>query len=163
MFSFYSMWSIFRMRELGEKEALLVKQVDSGIRCSWSWAWLKLDATIEVKEHHTLSLFLTSSIQWIQMGMSGVTLCLKEINYATKGYHALLARCRTDVHMQKVYNVITCSVAQRYCFCCVEFDSREVCEWGGLLHFFTQWMLILYTTLCTWSMSTIVATIIEQK
>ena len=57
MFSLYSMWLIFRMRELGENEALLVKQVDSGIKCSRSWAWLKLDATIEVKgTPHTFPL-----------------------------------------------------------------------------------------------------------
>ena len=43
------MWLIFRMKEFGENEALLVKQVVSGIKCSWSWAWLKLDATIVVK------------------------------------------------------------------------------------------------------------------
>ena len=36
MYSLYSMWLIFGMRELGENEALLVKQVDSGIKCSWS-------------------------------------------------------------------------------------------------------------------------------
>ena len=32
-------------------------------------------------------------------------LCLKEINYANKGYHAMLVHCITDVHRQKVYNV----------------------------------------------------------
>uniref|UniRef100_A0A8C7JMS8 Mesoderm induction early response 1, family member 2 n=1 Tax=Oncorhynchus kisutch TaxID=8019 RepID=A0A8C7JMS8_ONCKI len=43
----------------------------------------------------------------------------------TKGiYHALLAHCRTDVHRQKMYNVMMCSVAQIYCFCCVELDSN---------------------------------------
>jgi hypothetical protein len=43
------------MRELGENEALLVKEVDSGIKCSW--AWLTLDATIEVKgTPHTFPL-----------------------------------------------------------------------------------------------------------
>jgi hypothetical protein len=113
MFSLYSMWFIFRMRELGENEALLVKQVDSGIECSWSW--FNLDATIEVKGT-PLSLFLTYSIPWIKRGMPGVTLCLEEINYANKGSHAL----STNVHRQKVYNVIMCSVAQRYCFCCVQ-------------------------------------------
>ena len=60
MFSLYSTWLIFRMRELGENEVLLVKQVDSEIKCSWSWVWLKLDATIEVKgtsHSFPLSLF----------------------------------------------------------------------------------------------------------
>ena len=72
--------------DLGENEALLFKQVDSGIKCSCSWAGLKLDATVEVKgTSHTFPL--------------------------------LLAHCRTDVHRQKVYNVIMCSVAQNYCFC----------------------------------------------
>ena len=66
MFSPYSMWLIFRMRELGENEVFLVKQEDSGIKCSWSRAWLKLDATIEVKgTPHTFPL----SIQWIKRGI----------------------------------------------------------------------------------------------
>ena len=123
MFSLNSMWFIFRMREPGENEALLIKQVDSGMKCSWSWAWLKLDATIEVKgTPHTfpLSHFFNTVDE---KGYARCTLCLKEINYANKGYHALLAHCRTDVHRQKVYNVIMCSVARRYLFCCIELDT----------------------------------------
>ena len=38
MFSLYSMWLIFRMRELGENEALLVKQVDSRMKCTGAGA-----------------------------------------------------------------------------------------------------------------------------
>jgi hypothetical protein len=60
-------------------------------------------------------------------GYAGGVLCLKEINYANKGSHALLlAHCRTDVHRQKVYNVITYCVAQGYHFC-VQLDSTT-CE-----------------------------------
>ena len=57
MFSLYSMWLIFGTRELGENEPLLVKQVNSGIKCSWNWAWFNLDAAIEVKgTPHTFPL-----------------------------------------------------------------------------------------------------------
>lgn len=42
------LWLYSRMRDLGEKDALIVKELDAGLKCSWSWAWLKL----EFQVHH---------------------------------------------------------------------------------------------------------------
>jgi hypothetical protein len=66
MFSLDSIWLIFRMRELGENEALLVKQVDSAFKCGWSWAWLMLDAN---RGERNATHFPS---QWIKRGMPGV-------------------------------------------------------------------------------------------
>lgn len=38
-----------RMRELKEEDAIHVAQLVAGIRCRWSWAWLKLEAKTNVK------------------------------------------------------------------------------------------------------------------
>ena len=35
------------MSVLGEKDAVVVKQLDAGIKCSWSW--LKLEGKVTVK------------------------------------------------------------------------------------------------------------------
>ncbi|CAK6970465.1 uncharacterized protein LOC117537731 isoform X2 [Scomber scombrus] len=37
------------MSVLGEKDSASVKQLDSGIKCSWNWSWLKLKGKITVK------------------------------------------------------------------------------------------------------------------
>ena len=37
------------MSVLGEKDAVVVKQLDAGIKCSWNWSWLKLESKVTVK------------------------------------------------------------------------------------------------------------------
>ena len=96
-----------RMRELKEEDAIYVAQLDSGLRCRWSWAWLKIEVKTEVKgvQH---SFPLSQYFKKIdKAGYSKCSLCLKEINYCNKGSHALLAHCQTEVHRQKVCTVMT--------------------------------------------------------
>ena len=46
-------------------------------------------------------------------GCAKCTLCIKEINYASRGVHALYAHCKADIHQRKVTKTITTqSVAQ---------------------------------------------------
>ena len=95
------------MNDLEQKDALVVKQVDAGIKCSWNWSWLKLKAKIEVKgAEHTFPLVdVFKKIN--KTGLARCILCQKEINYANKGSHALLAHCKTELHKKKVYNITT--------------------------------------------------------
>ncbi len=37
------------MRELEEEDALTVAQLKAGVRCKWSWSWLKLESKCDVK------------------------------------------------------------------------------------------------------------------
>ena len=92
------------MNDLEEKVALVVKQVDAGIKCSWNWSLLKLDTKIEVKgAEHTFPLVDVFKKNY-KKGLARCILCRKEINYANKGSHALLAHCKTELHKKKVYN-----------------------------------------------------------
>ena len=101
------------MREFEEKDALIVQQLDAGCNCSWKWSWLKLEATTEVNSvKHNFPLFdFLKKIE--KKGCAKCTLCIKEINYASRGVHALYAHCKADIHRRKVTTTIsTQSVAQ---------------------------------------------------
>lgn len=90
------------MRDLGEKDALLIKQLDAGIRCVWNFAWLKLEFHVEVKGEEK-AFSLSDVFRKIdKKGHARCILCHKEINYGNKGSHALLAHCKTDIHKKKV-------------------------------------------------------------
>ena len=39
----------FRMRDFDEEDAITVAQLEAGVRCKWSWSWLKLDSKSNVK------------------------------------------------------------------------------------------------------------------
>ena len=41
------LWLYSRMRDLGQQDALTVKQLDAGLKCPWNWAWLKLDFQVK--------------------------------------------------------------------------------------------------------------------
>lgn len=95
------------MSELKEEDSVYIRQQDSGLRCKWSWAWLKIEVKTEVKgvQH---SFPLSQYFKKIdKAGYSKCTLCSKEINYSNKGSHALSAHCQTEVHRQKVCTVMT--------------------------------------------------------
>ena len=81
--------------------------MDAGLRCSWNWGWLKNDVKIEVKgQEHTFPLSdIFKKIN--KKGIARCILCCKEINYANKGSHALIAHCKTDVHKNKVFTIAT--------------------------------------------------------
>jgi hypothetical protein len=75
------------------------------------WIWThSIVQPIKLKETpHTLPL----SQFFNTVDKKGYARCtLPEWDYANKGYRVLLTHGRTDVHRQKMYNVIMCSVAQ---------------------------------------------------
>ncbi len=37
------------MSEFEEEDALTVAQLEDGVRCKWSWSWLKLESKCVVK------------------------------------------------------------------------------------------------------------------
>ncbi len=37
------------MREFEEEDALTVAKLEAGVRCKWSWSWLKLESKCDVK------------------------------------------------------------------------------------------------------------------
>ena len=95
------------MRELKEKDSIYIAQLDSGLRCKWSWAWLKIEVTTNVKEvQHSFPLS-QYFVKIDKVGYAKCNLCSKEINYSNKGSHALSAHCQTEVHRQKVCTVMT--------------------------------------------------------
>ena len=83
------------MRVLGEKNAVVAKQLDAGIKCSWNWSWLKLESKVTVKgrelSFHQADMFRKISKQ----GFAHCIICQKDINYAKKCSHALQAHCQT--------------------------------------------------------------------
>ncbi len=88
------------MSVLGEKDSASVKQLDSGIQCSWNWSWLKLKGKITVKGEE-VSFNLEDVFRKIsKQGFARCILCQKD--YAKKGSHALQAHCQTEVHKKKV-------------------------------------------------------------
>nr|XP_055069280.1 uncharacterized protein LOC129450264 [Misgurnus anguillicaudatus] len=104
---------ICRMREIEESEALLVQQMDRGCKSSWKWSWLKLETTIQV--HAVKHTFILSDFfkKIEKKGCAKCTLCMKEINYSSRGVHALFAHCQTSIHTNRVTSILsTQSVAQ---------------------------------------------------
>ena len=95
------------MSVLGEKDAVVVKQLDAGIKCSWNWSWLKLEGKVTVKGQE-LSFHLADVFRNIcKKGYACCILCQKDINYANKSSHALQAHCQTKVHKKKVQHNVT--------------------------------------------------------
>ena len=87
---------------LGEKDAVVVKQLDAGIKCSWNWSWLKSEGKVTVKGQE-LSFQLSDVFRKISnQGFARCILCQKDINCANKGSRALQAHCQTEVHKKKV-------------------------------------------------------------
>lgn len=79
---------LFRMKELREHEALQVKYMDAGCKCSWNWVWLKLDTTRYTRyiNEEKCIFSLSHVIKKIdKKGHARCSLCMKEINYANKG------------------------------------------------------------------------------
>ncbi len=37
------------MRTFEEEDALIVAQLEAGVRCKWSWSWLNLESKCDVK------------------------------------------------------------------------------------------------------------------
>ena len=94
------------MRELLEEDALRVTQLEAGVRCNWSWAWLKLETKMDFKGKSCV--FPLSHFKKLDKpSHARCTLCSKEINYSTKGSHVLLAHCKTEKHMAKVSTILT--------------------------------------------------------
>ena len=95
------------MRNFEEDDAITVSPVESGVKCKWSWSWLRLDSKSNVKrEEHVFPL--SQFFQKIEKpGHARCCLCCKEINYSNKGSHALLAHCKTEKHSQKVVGIMT--------------------------------------------------------
>ncbi|TKS69503.1 hypothetical protein D9C73_003568 [Collichthys lucidus] len=91
-----------RMRDLGVKDAIIIKQLDAGLRCSWSFAWLDLQYHVEVKGKEREFLLSDVFRKIEKVGHARCILCHKEINYGNKGSHALLAHCKTELHKKKV-------------------------------------------------------------
>lgn len=78
----------------------------AGVRCKWSWSWLKLEAALDIKGAEyifPLSDFLKKKKKKVDTpGRAKCILCVKAINYGSKGSHAILAHCQTDRHKQRV-------------------------------------------------------------
>ena len=90
------------MSVLGEKDAVVVKQLDAGIKCSWNWSWLKLEGKVTVKGQELLFHLADVFRKISKQGFACCILCQKDINYANKGSHVLQAHCQTEVHKKKV-------------------------------------------------------------
>lgn len=96
------------MRELKEEDTMYVAHLDSGLRCRWSWTWLKVEAKAEVKGvQHSFLLSQYFFLKIDKAGYAKCSLCTKEINYSNKVSHALLAHCQTEVHRLKVCTIMT--------------------------------------------------------
>ena len=98
---------VFRMRDFEEEDAITVAQLEAGVRCKWSWSWLKLDSKSNVKEVEYVFPLSKFFKKIDKPGHARCSLCCKEINYSTKGSHALLAHCKTEKHTQKVVGIMT--------------------------------------------------------
>ncbi|XP_057702842.1 oocyte zinc finger protein XlCOF6-like [Corythoichthys intestinalis] len=96
-----------RMSVLGEEDAAAVKKVDAGIKCSWNWAWLKLEGKVSVKGQevyfHVSDFFKKIDRQ----GLARCVLCHKHINYTKKGSHALIAHVQTEIHKKKMEDIVS--------------------------------------------------------
>ena len=96
------------MSVLGERDALLIKQVDQGVRCPWNWSWQKVVGKVKVREGQEITFRIGDVFNKIHRpGMARCRLCYKDINYGNKGSHALLAHCGTDMHKNKVSTIAT--------------------------------------------------------
>lgn len=90
------------MSVLGEKDAAIVKQLDAGLKCRWNWSWLKLEGKVSIKGQE-VSFHLGDVFSKInRQGFARCILCIKDMNYANKGSHALQTHCQTEVHKKKV-------------------------------------------------------------
>ena len=70
------------MSVLGEKDAVVVKQLDAGIKCSWNWSWLKLEGKVTVKGQE-LSFHLADVFMKInKQGFACCILCRKDCKSA---------------------------------------------------------------------------------
>lgn len=77
-------------------------QLNAGLKCSWNWSWLKLEGKVSIKEQE-VSFHLGDVFSKInRQGFARCILCIKDINDANKGSHALQAHCQTEVHKKKV-------------------------------------------------------------
>ncbi len=84
------------MREFEEEDVLTVAQLEVGVRCKWSWSWLKLESRCDVKgKGMCVSIVTVKKIIIEKPGHARGSLCCKEINYATKGSHAIFAHCKS--------------------------------------------------------------------
>ena len=95
------------MRELLEEDALRVARLETGIRCEWSWAWLKLETKMDFKGKSGVFPLSHFFKKLDKPGHARCTLCSKEVNDSTKGSHALLAHCKTEQHVAKVSTIMT--------------------------------------------------------
>lgn len=88
------------------EDAICIKELDAGIRCSWNFTWLNLKCHVEVKGEDR-EFPLSDVFKKIdQTGHARCVLCHKEINYGSKGSHALLAHCKSDIHKKKVCDLL---------------------------------------------------------
>ena len=95
------------MREFDESEALTVQQVDKGCKTSWKWPWLKGETAIEVKGvKRNFKLSDLKTFFFEKKGCAKCTLCVKELNYGSRGLHALLAHCQSTIHTQRVASIV---------------------------------------------------------
>jgi len=95
------------MKELKEEDAMYVAQLDAGLRCKWSWAWLKVEVKTEVKGVQYRFPLSQYFLKINKAGFASCRLCSKDINYSRKGSNALSSHCQTEVHRQKVVTVMT--------------------------------------------------------
>lgn len=106
------------MRVFGEKDAVIVKQLEAGIRCSWNWSWLKLESRVTGKGQ-VLSFHLPDVFRKIsKQGFAHCILCQKDINDSNKGSHALQTHSQTEVHKKKE------QVIASYTQCNQHFSSK---------------------------------------
>lgn len=94
------------MRDLGVEDAICIKELDAGIRCAWNFAWLNLKCHVEVKGEDRAFPLSDVFKKIDKSGHVRCVLCHKEINYGSKGSHALLAHCKTDIHKKKVCDLL---------------------------------------------------------
>lgn len=74
---------------------------------------MKVETSIEVKQVKPKFPLSDVFTKIDKKGCAKCKLCAKEIHYASRGLHALLAHCQTGVHTQRFTNIITTqSVAQ---------------------------------------------------
>ena len=95
------------MRVLKETEAIEVNLLEKDVKCKWRWEWLKQEVKFDVAgvQH---SLPLEQHFHKIdKAGFAKCTICVKEVNYSTKGVYALTTHCTRAIHKEKVCTIMT--------------------------------------------------------